>query len=925
MSDALGTGPKKVAVFARDVRDGSSVADAGFRLVAESSQGELQVVAELGTDHVGYASASVDPAELGDDVAHLWLEPLGSPAGRIDVLGQVRTVPTALSLNVELGELPGPPLTHRRTSLDAIDYELSPSSFGFGAEGVVVGEDACKRLVPGVADAFVQRFHQIERFAGGLYSGKAKLGERQFSVRVGRLLKYEAKWREPRYALGDALYTLPLAPCEDVKLAIVDWSREQTVSRIDRSRDAQALLHSQNRDRSIEDSVRAAVEESRSGFDGKGALGIGLNLGFISGSLGLGFGGFNRHGKRELSSNTVQSLSDALRLASSLIRERHATSVVQGKQAEVVGAETRRVRNHNACHALTVIYYQMVRNYLLETSYTGFEDLLFVTFPRIVFSAESAHLHRPVLRSVLLDPSLDECLNALDTVLCTALHEAPKPPPAETKQVWEGELEFQQFTLTIRTRDELWAGTDDYVKARLRLDDGSEVGLLHKGNDFLDNPGQDFEQGDQQAYNVRSGSAVKWQQLTHLGLETSRWRPTADQWRPLSVKLVAHHKRADFVLVDHEFAPSVKLTESAAWTRIKAPKPKPAAKKADTGGAGLAKAKCCVERLLVHLNHFRNYYSAAVHLARPVGDRIVELDQTTLSRQPLSDLVQPMPVGVFGDQLVFRPTDGPGARLLAGIKAAASGEWPADPKPEPATKQPISYPVRGAFAEVHLSHCSACAKRDPAISFDEFSTVCKETAAPEISKEMLATRKQDVTITTAAAPTAGWLTVPTPPAAPAPTNVGTLLGELIKSGLWRSEDLKGFGDAINKALDKLPAAQAPKKEEKKDDDKKKADDKKTDDKKTPEKKPDSGEGSKGDGPELIPVVLAETIGKLEARRAETFAALLSEAAASRLLATSPTRLHDVLTLLEGQHKEGRLSDEQLATAVRAVFGLRGEG
>lgn len=48
------------------------------------------------------------------------------------------------------------------------------------------------------------------------------------SVAHGHILQYREVWRADGYTLGDLLYSLPLAPGQKRKLAVLDWERPPT-------------------------------------------------------------------------------------------------------------------------------------------------------------------------------------------------------------------------------------------------------------------------------------------------------------------------------------------------------------------------------------------------------------------------------------------------------------------------------------------------------------------------------------------------------------------------------------------------------------------------------------------------------------------------------------------------------------------------
>lgn len=124
----------------------------------------------------------------------------------------------------------------------------------------------------------------------------------------------------------------------------------------------------------------------------------------ITGALGGGYS--TTSGTRNLDANTVQRLADTVAQFSAAVRRLHSTVVVQAAQAEQEHIETRTVTNHNHCHALTVLYYEVLRHYNVTTRLIDTRDVLFIKYPVTTFSEETVREYRQMLEQALLDERL---------------------------------------------------------------------------------------------------------------------------------------------------------------------------------------------------------------------------------------------------------------------------------------------------------------------------------------------------------------------------------------------------------------------------------------------------------------------------------------------------------------------------------------
>jgi hypothetical protein len=101
---------------------------------------------------------------------------------------------------------------------------------------------------------------------------------------------------------------------------------------------------------------------------------------------------------------------------------------LQASQTEKSALQTRRVANHKHCHTLTIQYYEVLRHYLMRTTFSGRRKAVLIPFALFKFDWEIALRFRTVLEQTLLDPSLRHCFDALVRLnLAPSVYDAPKP------------------------------------------------------------------------------------------------------------------------------------------------------------------------------------------------------------------------------------------------------------------------------------------------------------------------------------------------------------------------------------------------------------------------------------------------------------------------------------------------------------------
>lgn len=452
-----------LAVFAYDINTGAPVA--GLPLFAVVELGPVQGMADqpsfryplgrVSTDHAGYASFDLsvvrnhevyrqiqkmfgthrllDTLRLGKDkvtdepvtvqLTGLQVLPFGDSALQLDALQRGDRGPDFVYLRLDLDELvlQGRPLNRGAVSMQSPnirDWRLSPASFSI-AGALLIGEDGCETLVPSNLATQVFRFHQLARLESTLQNDDQYAEGTPFSA--GWVLEMKAEWFPIGHSLGQILYSLPLAPGEKRRIAVLDWSRTERVRRDESTGASEQLAHDQVRDRTVSETVSSALKEWQKGESFSWGLGLsgggGGNTGNLSigvgASFGIGGGTASSQGERTFAAESLQRLTDAFRQASASMRELRSTVMVQSEQKENGTALTRVVANYNHSHALTLLYYEVLRHYRVVTGTDHQRPALFVTRPRPAFTEEWVLVNRQAIGQALLDSSLKPTLELL--------------------------------------------------------------------------------------------------------------------------------------------------------------------------------------------------------------------------------------------------------------------------------------------------------------------------------------------------------------------------------------------------------------------------------------------------------------------------------------------------------------------------------
>lgn len=875
----------KVRAFVINAATRKPAAGVVVRLMVLPDEGvEAITAAILVSDPCGYVSFSLLPVlELSAEPKDAWLQLADAAATKVSVREawpvEGRSPRAEFPFHIEAASVPAgcPPDLPSIQEPDVVDWRISPYSFSvhpsvsFGD-----GDGCCSKPVPSVGAERQFLMHRVvyrpDRDARNSDSNSIRpvnpfsrlgpLTERQSVIRRGEVLEFRQTWYALQHSLGSIAYSLALAPCESVNLAVIDWSRQDTIVRQDQVTATEALFHNQRRDRTIEESVSAALSESQKGWSllagtggGAGVSGnanadvsaeavgaattaafgipipVGLGLGgnaFSSQMFGIGGGISSSWGNRDVAADSIQELHDRVTQATTVARSQSSTTIVQTTLAESNVVQTRTVTNHNHCHALTIQYYEVLRNFRVVTEHVRTRPAVLVPYAlQGEFTWTDALRHRSILEAVLLDPRLAGCFDAIVRLrLCGDVYDATPaadaPPRTDTSSSTPSTDPgtIKRYKLRIETGDRetwgaiwVWAVTASGNK-QIWFKESVNSGKM--GSEGI--KGYELPRGYTKEVDVVSGDAIglKPSDISQVKVE---WVESngADAWsfKAISLEIDTTSNRNGSLLINGQQRYTagteiVRFTGTGhghqSWTGnttvdIAPPPPAPPppppqntppASKPATRPDKAADA-CCEHELLAHLNGNIGYYNRAVWLLQEPVERRIMLEAALSGHEALLGGLDDRPLAASGNYIAFgyEPERAQDERRLG------------DP-----VESIITLPARGLFAEAQLGHCNSCEKRDVTRFWDWQESPC--ATAPTIENiKPGPTGGATPTLTPMPLP-AAVVQVAQTPAAPDPSGLSAALTLLGKGELFRdmsmSDDVQKLVTALANGSMSLPQA-----------------------------------------------------------------------------------------------------------------------
>lgn len=803
----------------------------------------------VGTDHVGYGSFDLwvlrhIPVaeriklilEAAGVMAHtpprprvvlrrLLVFPYKDPKIAFDAIKEGEKAPDFICLRMDLdatmvaNRAEWPPMPAMQTP-SILDCRLSPGSFSMSG-ALVIGEDGCETLLPRNLATQLIRFQQLVKTASSIGATSLERGldgllqtpDLEGAIFLGHRIEFRTEWFPLGHSLGEIAYSLPMAPGEKIQIAVIDWARQDEASRDEKTSLSEQLQHDTYRERSIAESVQMVVAESQEGssFMAGAALsaGAGIPLGAVSlgvgAALGIGGASSSSSGVRNIAGNTAQNISDAFHQASSALRELNSTVVVQSSQAESATAKTRVIVNHNHSHALTMLYYEVLRHYRLLTRPSAIKPVLFLKHKTPQFDYVSIFKFRNEIAASLIDPGLKDCLAVIEKRHCLEINlQRVKDRLAKQGDPLD-DTTLGQFTVTFTTgavppallsNVEVWLiPVGGGAPIQCNLVDNSMTPTLYSVNypHVLQNlvfgqPEPRIAAGSEFTYALQPVGLLHWKHVQAIRIDqtitpaNSEENPDLRPWNLDHLRVVTESGANKWVMVDAA-PPSTVPHNGSVTVPVNGFVPP-----VDNVDDLLSDDEfCCLNRVLAHINSHKAYYWQAVWRNEKPADRALRLRNWKVGDFFVGDLIENKLLDTVDDCVVFPIAAGAEAVLNRSFDVesiSAASEPFAD-----YVEQILTLPARGVFAEAKLGNCNASELIDPT-RFWDWQTSPIPDEAPTIAPTSTQSRAEAPTGLTPTPFPASLINIVNPSAAPDPAGFSTAGSVLSSLGQFR--DMSGM-------------------------------------------------------------------------------------------------------------------------------------
>jgi hypothetical protein len=656
---------------------------------------------------------------------------------------------------------------------------------------------------------------------------------------VGARLTFQQSWYAHGVTLGNLLHSVALAPGESTRIAVVDWSRQTSASGTEVIGETEALRNQTTHNRALSEVQDAVAHEVQSGFSHTESESTtreaGGGFGFSVGPLTLGgsaSGGTTSTsadsfstsvGSRELAASMSQQVMDATQQAASSVRNRRASIVKEVSEQEHESVSTRIIANYNHMHALTIQYYEVIEVYRVVVGLSEVERCLFVPMKLVDFNEQVISQFQAALAGAALNRRIRELLTTDYGMIRLTPTVAVRPFASDFIDLASASTDTQPASpspTAPRGGTSRRTASPSPKKAAIEwnVDEIRRASRITASNVIKQGSGDLFLPREATLRALTLTAEKPGAVLSSINIRRQHGQPeialvrTSISWlMPASARL--QELLEVVVTTGSGSGPfSGQMTLEVSYYGALFPVTMPVNVAANTSAVVLRVGGIeAGPELLEHLRANRLHYNQAIWRSFDASTVALLLSRFSFESEPVADLIDPRPIHIAGNYLVFRMPGfiaRPSLRVRPVTTAAATPETTARREweewltergltfgRETVSEQLLPIPTGGVFAEAILGRSNAAEKLD-VTRFWNWQDSPIPLQPPEIAAINMASRSQPLD------PSPGQLGQPVlnivnPTSLPNPTGLGPMLNAITNGNMFR--DMAGLAATIGLA------------------------------------------------------------------------------------------------------------------------------
>lgn len=228
------------------------------------------------------------------------------------------------------------------------------------------------------------------------------------SMELALYLPFRQEWKLRGYSRGRLVNSFTLGPDEEQTIDIFKWDRLTRSMESTASFESEQTTESSSSRRDTSDVASDIARQT--GFETKSDGKVGFQVGVAKFDLSAGFDA--RTSVNDAEKTTRNSIAEATARSTGHVRTSRTLKVVEGREYGQETRITRRLRNANKCHSLTIAFFEILANYAVSTFVQSDGIRLVVLIDSddlealVRFDRDIIRAHETPLRLALLDSSL---------------------------------------------------------------------------------------------------------------------------------------------------------------------------------------------------------------------------------------------------------------------------------------------------------------------------------------------------------------------------------------------------------------------------------------------------------------------------------------------------------------------------------------
>lgn len=231
---------------------------------------------------------------------------------------------------------------------------------------------------------------------------------------MGYIVHMQQTWIPAGMSLGDLVYSLPLAPGEQQRIAIEESVKTASARSMETFSQEEFQSFKETQDSSALATFRSAFDEAAHGGShmdssshtgsaaaeaSTGIIGTIFGGGGVSGGYSSSSSSGNTNSwqntSRDFTSNAAQDMHSSLNRVAAASRRGSQTSIRVASETERTQVTTRIVTNHNKGHALTMQWWQVLRHFTVSSEVDDVQLVCFVPLELVQFLPEGQPFSLP--------------------------------------------------------------------------------------------------------------------------------------------------------------------------------------------------------------------------------------------------------------------------------------------------------------------------------------------------------------------------------------------------------------------------------------------------------------------------------------------------------------------------------------------------